>query len=258
MTDTTAATSASIKIIDPIPVDSDTIRRLVISTPFHAKSTISYGLIVFANDTKRWAVIQRKHSAEFLVVVRGLYRLTHLPLLLACITVEESQLIRECLRIGPDRFWALFLNELGLEQAELQYALVRFSESRAIISSLITKLDVSKNVLKWTWPKGRLHVGSRRESPLECAQREFTEEVEIQLPHPTFISDTYIGETVHTITGRNIESRYWVYVIDHEIPIKPPASHPEVSNRRWVDSTTCARLIGHDQMFKRVTEILAH
>lgn len=251
MTDTAKA-----KIIAPIPTDSDTTRRLVVSTPFHSKSTISYGLIVFAHDTRRWAVIQRKHSAEFLVFMRGLYRLTHLPLLLACITSTEAHLIRECLRIGPERYRALFLNELGLDRDELQYALIRFAESRSIINSLVATLDFSKNTLKWSWPKGRLHVGSHRESPLECAQREFTEEVEITLPHPISISDTYIGENVNTTTGRNIESRYWIYVIEHEIPIQPNPSHPEVSNRMWVDSATCATLIGHDQLFRRVLDMV--
>lgn len=244
------------KVIDPIPVDSDTIRRLVISTPFHSKSTISYGLIVFANDTKRWAVIQRKHSAEFLVFMRGLYRLTHLPLLLSCITTNESNLIRECLQIGPNRYRVLFLRELGLDGNELNYALVRFAESRAVTMSLLNHLDLSKNVLAWSWPKGRLLVGGHRESPLECALREFKEEVEIDLPPPISISGTYIGETVNTITGRNIESRYWVYIIPNEIPIKPNTSHPEVSNRMWANSDHCRELICRDDLFKRAFDMV--
>jgi len=239
-------------------IDYSTKRRLVLDTPFSMKSTISYGLIVYAKDTGRWAIIQRKHSVEFLLFIRGLYRLTHLPLLLSCITIEEADVIKRCIVGGPDIFKHVFLTELELDISGLKYALLRLAESRNVVTNLLLKLDLSENKLKWTWPKGRLQVSSDRETPFACAKREFTEEVEIRLPSPLYISDTYVSESVRTITGRNIESRYWIYVIPNEISMTEPHSHPEVSARQWVSTDSCSELIQHDTLFHQVANMISH
>ncbi|CAH6420756.1 Hypothetical protein HVR_LOCUS1281 [uncultured virus] len=243
-------------------------RRLVLDTPFSTRSTISYGLIVFARDTQRWAIIQRKHSVEFLLFIRGLYRLTHLPLLLSCITSGEADIINRCLKGGPSVFNEIFTKELELDPSGLKYALVRMAECRHVVINLLSKLNLSRNQLKWTWPKGRLHISSNRETPFACACREFTEEVEVQLPAPLFISDTYVSESIRTITGRNIESRYWIYIIPNEIPMIPPKSHPEVSNRQWVDTETCGKMLTgsyspgsphlntHGTLFKQIVNMI--
>lgn len=231
--------------------------RLVLSTPFSVRSTISYGLIVYAQDTKRWVVIQRKHSAEFLLFMRGVYRLTHLPLLLSRITKPEGETIMKCLMGGPDIFRSIYLDELELSPNNLEYALIRMAETRNIVLELLPKLDLSSNELSWTWPKGRLtYCQIDRETPFECAKREFIEEVEIALPTPVFISDTYVSENVHTITGRNIESRYWIYIIPKEVPLFPPDNHPEVADRRWVDTEECRSLVQQNDLFSRVIEII--
>lgn len=239
-----------------------TRRRLILDTPFSVRSTVSYGLIVYARDTERWAIIQRKHSVEFLLFMRGFYRLTHLPLLLSCITVPEAEIIKKCLNEGPTVFKNIYLHDLGLCEDSLQYALVRMAESRKVVLNLLPKLDLTKNELSWTWPKGRLtytQPGSiaERETPFDCAKREFTEEVEIELPAPLFISDTYVSEIVHTITGRNIESRYWIYIIPNEIPLTPPLDHPEVASRIWADTNQCRALVHHDDLFARITDMIA-
>ncbi len=235
-------------------------RRLVLETPFSSRSIVSYGLIVYAKDTNRWAVIQRKHSVEFLLFIRGLYRLTHLPLILSCITEQESLIIIKCLKEGPEIFKSIYLNDLGLCQDSLNYALIRMAESRNIVLNLLPKLNLTNNTLSWSWPKGRLLISSdsfNKETPFDCAKREFMEEVEIDLPPPIFISDSYINEITKTMMGRNIESRYWIYIISNEISMTPPNCHLEVANRFWVDTTTCQTLINHDTLFSQVIDIVS-
>lgn len=237
-------------------------RRLILDTPFSIRSTISYGLIVYAKDSGRWVITQRKHSVEFLLFMRGLYRLTHLPFLLSCITVHESAIIQRCLKEGPKTFRSVYLDELSLCSEGLDYALIRMAESRNVVLSLLPKLDLTNNDLSWTWPKGRLAYTygnsiSDRETPFDCAKREFVEEVEIILPDPLFISDTHISETIRTITGRNIESRYWIYIIPNEIPLTPPDSHPEVATRIWADTNKCRELMHNSNLFNSVIEMVA-
>lgn len=237
-------------------------RRLILDTPFSVRSTVSYGLNVFAKDTERWAIIQRKHSVEFLLFIRGSYRLTHLPLLLSCITKIEASCVEKCLRGGPHVFTEVYIEELGLCPEGLEYALIRMAESRNVTLNLLSKFDLSSNELSWTWPKGRLSYSQTpdfcdREVPFDCAKREFTEEVELDLPPPLFVSDTYISTQIRTITGRTIESRYWIYIIPNEIPMTPPKCHPEVANRLWVDTATYQIMIPHDTLFQQIVDIVS-
>ena len=190
--------------------------------------------------------------------MRGYYRLTHIAFLLSHITLNECSTIEICLNGGPQMFKEIYLNELGLCPNGLLYAILRMAESHNEILNILPTLNLSNNNLKWTWPKGRQHISSNRESPFECAKREFLEEVEIILPRPLFISNTYISENIKTITGRNIESRYWIYVIPHEIPIDKPKSHPEVADRLWVDTQLCCAMIDQSPTYLTVFDQLVN
>lgn len=232
------------------------IRRLVVDIPFVNFHVISYGFIVYAKDTGRSVIVQRKHSAEFLLIMRGLYRLGHLTLILPYITSEEATIITKCINFGPMIFKDIYF-ELGLSTEELEYALIRMAEMRNIILELLPKLDLTNNYLSWNWPKGRLNISPNKEIPFECAKREFLEETELSLPPPVFISDDYIIENVRTITGRNIESRYWIYVIPNEIPLNPPNNHPEVSSRMWTIIDKCEVMLSHKTLLCQVNDIVS-
>ena len=121
--------------------------RLIISTPFTAKSTISYGLIVYAKNTKRWAIIRRKHSVEFLLYIKGSYRLTHLPFLLPKITCQEANIIKECILKGPNKFKEVYVKELGLDPDGLEYALIRLAETRNIVYDMLNNINLENNCL---------------------------------------------------------------------------------------------------------------
>lgn len=233
--------------------------RIILDTPFICKSTISYGLIVYAKNTKKWAIVQRRHSIEFMVFIRGIYRITHLPFLLSCIMETESANIQKCLHDGPDSFTTLYLNELHLPDEGLEYALIRMAESRNIVLNLLSKINLKENTLDWNWPKGRISYSidpDTRESAFDCAIREFNEEVEINLPPPIFISDTYLTETISTITGRNIESRYWIYILSEEIPMPVTNDNFEVYDKQWVTTEKCKSMIRRDTLFSDISKIV--
>ena len=230
-------------------------RRLVLSTPFSFKNTISYGLVVFAKNTGRWIMVENKNTIDFLIFFEGSYRLTNLPLILSLITQDESDIIRQCLIGGPDKFASIYM-ELQLNPDGLPYALMRMMENYDTISSLLSNLELFKNKLKWTWPKGRISY-SNRETPFECAKREFVEEVEIALPDPLFISDNYIHETIKTMMGRSIESRYWIYITENEVPIHRPELNLEVNDRKWVDIETCRNMMNSSSLFNQAIEIVS-
>lgn len=228
--------------------------RIILNSPFLTMSVISYGLKVYAKDTKRWAIAQNKHSVEFLLIIRGLYRPTFLRFLLSRITPEEGFRLKKCLIDNILTFNQLFLNELLLDKNGLLYALVRMAESREIILKIIDTLDLSANKLDWCWPKGRPLISMIKESGFECAKREFCEEIEINLPPAIYISNETITEFHTTITGRKIESRYWIYVIANEIPMPTLDDHnnSEVVNRAWVPIDVCYDLIPNTIKYKHI------
>jgi hypothetical protein len=217
--------------------------RLVLDVPFPNKSIISYGLVIYAKNTGRWAIIQRKHTIEFLLIIKGFFRLTYLPFFLSKIMPEESIILNTLLSNDKSYFMDFYVNKLQLPQEDFNYSLMRLNQSKKYIIKILEKLDLSKNKLSWSWPKGRLQFSSVKEIPFECAKRESIEELEIILPDPIFVSNNFLADNVKTITGKNIESRYWLYVIPHEIPVNQTTSHLEVSDRKWVDTNTCKSLI---------------
>lgn len=242
--------------IDVTSFNSYPKRRLIVDTPFVNKSIISYGLIVYAKNTQRFAIIQRKHSVELLLIMRGLYRISYLPSLLNSITLDELEIIKRCLNGGPETFRSIFLDELNLEEYGLQYGLIRMAESRNIIAKLLPKLHLQNNLLTWNWPKGRLQICSERETPIDCAKREFYEEVEINLPPPIYIADSYLSENIKTVTGRHVESRYWIYIIEEEISMPPILDHPEISNRMWVTASECRSLLSDENLVTTCLNII--
>ena len=229
--------------------------RLIINTPFIERSIISYGLIVYAKQTQTWAVIQRKHSVEFLLYIRGSYKISQLPLLLSKITPEEKDMVLNCLS-DINYCKNIFLNVVKMSKNDWEYASLRLTETSHIALLIIMACDVSKNELAWNWPKGRIHISSKRETPMACARREFNEEVEVVLTQPLYISDKYISEILRTSSGRVIEARYWIYIIENEIAMPELHEHPEVSARRWVTTDECYNLINNKSLFSRIKNII--
>lgn len=238
--------------------DDNNLRRVILSTPFTIRPIISYGLMVFAKDTKRWVIVRDKHSPEYILLMKGYYRRTFTKLLLSKLTSEESKKIIFYLTSTVDVFANVYLNELKLAKIGLLFAIVRMAESRNDILEMINDLDVSENTLPWTWPKGRIQSYYHKETNFECAMREFKEEVEIDLPPSILSSDNYIEESTSTLTGRKLESRLWIYVIPNELELSKPINHPEVCERIWVDTETCIKFIpkaiNHAVLLKKVVD----
>ena len=220
---------------------SERKRRLIIESPCTVKNVISYGLIVYALKTERCVIVQRRHSVEFLLFMNGLYRATYLHYLLSFITENEKNVILECLRQNKEFFSKIYL-ELNLEEKDLEYSYFRMLESKTEVLGIFNNVNLSKNTLKWSWPKGRISHNIK-ETQVECAKREFLEEVEVELPDTINKLKLVITESMRTLSGINIESRFILYVIKDEFKMVSPLNNSEVSNRDWVDLKTCEILL---------------
>jgi ADP-ribose pyrophosphatase YjhB (NUDIX family) len=226
--------------------------RVIIDTPFYQKKIISYALIVYAINTNRCIIVQRKHSVEFLIIICGSYRKSYLPLLLKCITQQELNILNVMLTLTQEQF-NNYLIDIGLDMTDLTYAYTRFVDSHMIIQHYI-KHYKNNVLLNWTWPKGRLNVEDN-ETGYDCALREFKEEVEIDLPAALYISSNHINcDLIKTINNKLIETRCWLYIIADEIKLPPLVNHKEVSQRQWIDLDMALQLTNHVSIYNELME----
>ena len=231
--------------------------RIILQYPEKSTNpTVSYGLIVYAIKTGSWVLVQRKHSAEFLVFIKGYYRLSHLPLLMCKFMPSEVAHIRAAME-NIDCFSDLYSKILCQPSDGLSYAQMRFSEVLDVLPKLLSKINIKRNTLSWAWPKGRaLITGIQKEDCLTAAKREFREEVEVDLPESVLTSDQCITEEYITIGGKLINAHYWLYMISEEFSIPVLDKHPEVRDRGWYSTTKSQNMLS-DTLYGKATSLIA-
>jgi 8-oxo-dGTP pyrophosphatase MutT (NUDIX family) len=233
----------------------NTSHRLVINAPYQNKNVISYGLIVYAEDTQKWLLVQRRHSIEYIALIRGMYRLTHLPIFFDKMTREEIRTVQTYFT-SNEKFKELY-NSMYLEDTYLDYALLRREENAELILNLVNQPRPGKE-LDWNWPRGRINYNRllERERPFMCALREFAEEVEVELPQAIRVSPNYISELIHSYIGRNIECRYWLYIIPHEFELPSISENLEVSDRKWMSTAEATQNLTNHELFIHIQSLL--
>lgn len=217
--------------------------RLIVDSSFKYKTTISYGLIVYAKNTKRFLLVCRKHSIDFLLFIKGCYRKTTLPFILNKITPDEAKIIP--FLNDESEFYKYFVEELGFDKEDFDYAYSRYLENLDCAKNIIYSYNLENNKLSWGWPKGRLNI-SPKETPFSCALREFKEEVGVNVPPFIYKSDKFYIDRIKTFFGRIIESRYWIYIIENEFPLSNvELTNKEISNRQWFTYEECKNILSN-------------
>lgn len=168
----------------------------------HHRILRSYGLLVIARDTRRAVVVQRRHSIGYLILSSGNYRLSQLEILLASLTHNEAELLMENSTISHDQL---------------------------IHAKLVDRTDYS--TLAFTIPKGTREI---HESGLQCATREWTEEVGQDLPLVQWRTNYPLVMVELSSLGRNLETIIYLEVIDYEFELTNHEMTDEVSSRKWV------------------------
>lgn len=229
--------------------------RVITQSPFEHAKIISYRLIVVCSTTKRCILVQRKHTVEYLLLLLGHYRPAILYLLLSQLTNTEYQMLKILINNDKEYFKKVFI-EVGLDDKNLDYAFLRFEESKSFIHQYILKNNVTHGELKYHFPGGRLNTDDKNE--FECAKREFREEVEVDLPLPLYLSDTpIITETIKTLSScKTIESHCWLYIIKDEFDLPPAIDNIEVNDRKWFDIKEAFNMINQSNLLPDILNII--
>ena len=196
------------------------------------KIFVAYGMIAFCESTRKWFLVQRKHTPEFMFLVRGSYRPSHVKDLVNGITAKEAGLLQQFLQ-KEISYEELYIQTTMGSREDMLFAKRLFLDvSPTVCETLSTKKSFVN--AEWLWPKGRLD--SNYEKIYECAVREFQEESGIPLREAQLISKNPIVEKFKAFTGKIYETRCWVCVFPREIapPSLGDTSIPgEIGNRGW-------------------------
>lgn len=203
-------------------------RRIVLKTPFITIPVVSYGLIVTAEDTGRSLIVQRKHSADYINILLGLYRPSHLALMLSNITIDEAKMLLYVINNNKVRE---LIDDILPDHTDIEYKLTRLREDADLIRKILAQHQPIRSAPEWTWPKGRINY-SKREPGFDCAKREFTEEVGVELPEATRIIEQPT-QKFSSINGRRIETRLWRYYVQNEFKIGSNNDQAEVRGIKW-------------------------
>lgn len=178
--------------------------RRIIRSSFFDKPLRSYGIVAYCSETQRWLLVQRQHNPEYIITLRGSYRISDIPRLVMGYSSNEARQIYELTNsqeprhpttLRPTSIWgstrglsiafsSLFRRTISESESDLLYGAARFDEALPLFRTALESLrkdDISiptkpEKDTEWLWPKGRMHTiiplgalphnpGSRRNWP---------------------------------------------------------------------------------------------
>lgn len=189
--------------------------RTIIKSPFGVSLRVSYGIIVFVWKTRKWLLVKRAYTTNFLKIVEGSYRNSELKETLGGLTLPEMKSLKN-LSQNSFKFNAMFKTvfpDRSLE--ELVYSKERFLSSSETIRNFIYSDSQPKSSV-WQFPC--LFSRDSEENPIDIALRaletqvglEVTQKEKSFLSRDPFSEKQILGNLLDD--GREEDFRYWLVV----------------------------------------------
>jgi 8-oxo-dGTP pyrophosphatase MutT (NUDIX family) len=197
-----------------------------ISPPLHRvnhsnnKMITSYGIILctIVRRQLKFMLYQRRDTYEYCCIIRGLYSPTKLEEYINLLTLEE---VRRLKRYRFDQLWNDFWFSSNCRGFRKDYTFAR-NKYNAYYKALMRglnkflqeyrsganheQLDINHDNL-WLFPKGKKNVGEHK---IQCAQREFAEEVNIDAKKMTIVSHEPYVEIFKGTDERHYQTFYYL------------------------------------------------
>ena len=202
--------------------------RVIVNSPFRRRVYVSYGIIAYCKTNKRWMMVKRRYSPEFLSFVRGFYYKSQLETIFERLSKEELSM---ALKIANnEKYFSSMYNNL-CTRGDFEHSKKMLKNNRANIMAYINQ-HTGDEMNNWLFPKGRM---AKEEEPLETAKREFTEETGIEHVNLQIINQHPIVCQAESFNGFTYETRYWVAVFRAIPDMGDIPDDKEISNAMWVD-----------------------
>lgn len=203
----------------------------------------TYGIMVYAIDTAKWLMIQRRHSIGLLILLKGRFVISHIPSIVSTLTQNEMDMLHLMLKSKDDYIKIFKKVYVDVNNKNVDCTWDLLDSARELIYKSLHKYRGKNNSLEWLWAKGHpktLLIGDRlvEEDAEETAVRELIEESGISITsQPHIISTDYVEYERLGIMGEIYMTRCLVCAIFREIDLPPvTANEIEVNDRRWMST----------------------
>lgn len=205
--------------------------RIPVTFDYNMYTVSSYGIILYASEERKWLVVQRKHSFEFLLLLQGVYRPTYLHLYCRGLHRDEIAMIYRILAEG-DEYLRVVYRKLRLTLHNFRVGLYMFITYQELYRTILASCHGQE--LQWNFPRGH---NEYCESGDTTARREFAEEVGCSIPsHAELVYDKFIEDRSTSLFDCRFYHYYKIYRIPHLFDLPPVGDHDnEVADRRWVN-----------------------
>jgi 8-oxo-dGTP pyrophosphatase MutT (NUDIX family) len=210
-----------------------------------SKPTMSCGLILlnYPNlptdpEKVKLLMVRRKHSMAYTEFIRGKYDITdkeYIKKLISNMTVGEHMMLCNA------TFSELWTSHWGIgrDHHSHEYDVSNKKFEDLDISKLINEVGTGYSESEWGFPKGRrLH----RESDIDCAIREFSEETNIPRNSYIICNNLILSEEFTGTNGIKYKHTYYIALLRSSVDLlqfMTDEQKKEVSAIAWKSITQC-------------------
>lgn len=192
--------------------------RVITKSPFKASTKTSYGIIVFSWQTRKWLLVKRAYTKNFMRIVEGSYRNSELKDVLSGVKTSELQSLHS-LSHNSFKFNVMFKTvfpDKTLE--ELVYSKERFLASCEVIRNF-SPLSLQSKSSMWQFPC--METGENDENPTDIALRALKVQAGLEVSHreKSFLGlDPFSKKEIAGgfLDTNESDCRYWLVVYMEE------------------------------------------
>jgi len=208
---------------------------------FKNEPITSYGIILFYVDQNKhlyYLLSQRRDTIEYTEFIRGRYTYQELDTFFKHMTFEEKERIE---KYTFDELW----DDLWVDHTNTFYheikprALMRFNSNKQLIQKYLDNSITTQQEPSWGFPKGKKNP---KESEIDCAFREFTEESTLDLNYINLLNMAPVIEVFKGTNDKMYSTVYYISQTNEKLSwqktkisgrIRTETISEEVSNLRW-------------------------
>lgn len=178
----------------------------------------SYGIILFTilNNEILYLTAQRRDTIEYVDFIRGQYNYKNIRSYFSLMSQEERDRIT---KYTFDELWKdLWINRQHRIYKECySKAKDRFKRIQPELENILKETNTETVEPQWIFPKGKKNS---RETPIDCAVREFKEETRMNIDEIDIISEEPFIETFKGSNGKSYSTHYYIAYANEPIEIK--------------------------------------
>lgn len=183
---------------------NDIVKNLDIKhQAYPLKKKTSFGVILYKKEQSSisYLICQKRFTDQYITFIRGKYNKYKLYEILSLMTKREQENIK---MYDFDTLWRdTFLDFKGYGQARFKFNLVKMH-----IDKLCSICPPRVEHPKWEFPKGRRN---KKENMIDCAKREFKEEIGEDLSLKTPSYPFTINEKIQGTDGNFYVYKYFLF-----------------------------------------------